>query len=92
MQPTSGVLSRLQLKTRAHAAAIRYGKPSHKMKVVLVVGQDGAAGTVAFLASILRKGGSKVGVATQAYVEIAEERVSRRNCRRTSLSASSQQW
>jgi UDP-N-acetylmuramoyl-L-alanyl-D-glutamate--2,6-diaminopimelate ligase len=75
MQPKSGVLTRLQLKTRAHAAAIRYGKPSHAMKVVLVVGQDGAAGTVAFLASILRKAGNKVGVATQAYVEIADERV-----------------
>jgi UDP-N-acetylmuramoyl-L-alanyl-D-glutamate--2,6-diaminopimelate ligase len=75
MQPQSGVLTRLQLKTRAHAAALRFGKPSHKMKVVLVVGQDGAAGTVAFLASILRKSGSRVGVATQAYVEIAGERV-----------------
>lgn len=76
MQPhKQGVFSRLQLKARAHAAAVRYGKPSHKMRVVLVVGQDGAAGTVAFLASILKQAGETVGVATQAYIEIATERV-----------------
>lgn len=71
-----GALARLKLKTRAHAAAVRYGKPSEKMRVVLVVGQDGAAGTVAFLASILRTAGKKVGVITQNSVEIGSERVS----------------
>jgi len=70
-----GALARLKLKTRAHAAAMRYGKPSEKMQVVLVVGQDGAVGTVAFLAAILRVAGHVVGVVTQNYVEIASERV-----------------
>jgi|GEM_PF-2284748 len=69
-----GALTRLKLKTRAHAAAMRYGKPSERMQVVLVVGQDGAAGTVAFLASILRTAGQNVGVITQSYVEIGTER------------------
>ena len=76
MQPHSqGVLSRLQLRSRAHIAALRHGKPSHKLRVVLVVGQDGAAGTLAFLAAILRQAGETVGVATQAYIEIGKERV-----------------
>lgn len=70
-----GAFARLKLKTRAHAAALRHGKPSEKMRVVLVVGQDGAVGTVAFLASMLRTAGKKVGVITQGYVEIGDERV-----------------
>jgi len=70
----TGVLARLKMKTRAHAAAARHGQPSKKLKVVLVVGQDGTIGTIAFLASILRATNEKVGVVTQQYVEIAGER------------------
>jgi UDP-N-acetylmuramoyl-L-alanyl-D-glutamate--2,6-diaminopimelate ligase len=70
------ILARISTSMRAKAAAWRYGRPSHKMRVVLVVGQDGAAGTVAFLASILRSAGERVGICTQQYVQIADERVS----------------
>jgi UDP-N-acetylmuramoyl-L-alanyl-D-glutamate--2,6-diaminopimelate ligase len=70
-----GVVAHFKTSVRAHAAAFRYGRPSRKMQVVLVVGQDGSVGTVAFLASILRASGAKAGVITQHYVQIGEDRV-----------------
>lgn len=59
---------------QAHTAALRFGRPSGKLKVVLVLGADGAAGTIAFLAAMLRADGAVVGVVTQHYVEIGGER------------------
>lgn len=74
MQKT-GVFKRLKTRMHAHAAALRHGRPSRKLRVVFVVGQDSAVGTIAYLAAILRAAGEKVGVVTQQYVEIAEEHV-----------------
>jgi UDP-N-acetylmuramoyl-L-alanyl-D-glutamate--2,6-diaminopimelate ligase len=71
----TGVITRLKVSSRAHLAALRHGKPSQKMRVVLVVGQDSATGTIAFLASMLRTAREKVGVITSHYVEINQERV-----------------
>lgn len=71
----SSLLGRLKTKLGAHVAALKHGQPSRSLRVVFVVGQDGAIGTIAFLASMLRASGEKVGVATQQYVEIADERV-----------------
>ena len=70
----TGVITRLTTSVRAQAAALRHRNPSRSLQVILVVGQDGTEGTVAFLASILRATGVKVGVATQQYVEIGDER------------------
>jgi folylpolyglutamate synthase/dihydropteroate synthase len=64
----TGVITRLKTSVRAQAAALRHRNPSRALRVMLVVGQDGTEGTVAFLASILRATGQKVGVATQQYV------------------------
>ena len=71
----AGVAARFGVKARAHGAALRHGNPSRKVKVILVVGPDGARSTVAFLATILRKAGERVGVITRQYVEIADEHV-----------------
>lgn len=70
----TGVIARLKTSVRARAAALRHRHPSRALQVILVVGQDGTEGTVAFLASILRSTGAKVGVATQQYIEIGDER------------------
>ncbi|HVI69548.1 MAG TPA: Mur ligase family protein, partial [Magnetospirillaceae bacterium] len=51
------------------------GQPSKRLKVVLVFGQDGAVGTVAYLSAILRAAGERVGVLTGQFIEIAGERV-----------------
>ncbi len=61
---------------KARAAAWRHGHPSKRLKVVLVFGQDGAVGTVSYLAAILRAAGEKVGALTSQFIEIAGERVS----------------
>jgi len=70
-----GVVAHFKTSIRAHAAALRYGRPSGKLQVIFVVGRDGSVGTVAFLASILQTGGAKVGIATQHYVQIGDNRV-----------------
>jgi len=70
-----GIVTHFKTSVRAHAAALRYGRPSKKLKVILVVGKDGSVGTVALLASILRADGARVGVITQQYVQIGEDRV-----------------
>ncbi len=74
MQGKNGI-HKAKITLKAHVADWRYGHPSRELFVVLVVGQDGAVGTIAFLASILRAAGNKVGVVTREFVEIAERRV-----------------
>lgn len=69
MQNT-GVITRFKVNAKARMAALRHGRPSGKMQVILVVGSDGTVGTVAFLSSILRSAGHKVGVITQQYIEV----------------------
>lgn len=69
------MINKLKNATSAHFAAFINRHPSRAMQVVLVVGQDGAEGTVHYLASILRAAGGRVGAITQNYIEIAGERV-----------------
>lgn len=59
----------------ARAVAWRHGRPSKKVKVVLVTGQDGTVGTVLLLAAMLEATGARVGVITGQFVQIAGERV-----------------
>lgn len=61
-------------KLRAHAAALRHGRPANKMQVIVVAGRDGGGATLAFLAQILKTAGDRVGIIAQDYVEIAGER------------------
>lgn len=60
---------------RAHMAALRHGKPAQQLRVVLIVGQDGAVGTAVFLTAMLRAAGDKVGIITAQFIEVAGERV-----------------
>lgn len=69
-----GVISSLKTKSRAHLAALRHGRPATKLEVILVSGADGSHGTVAYLAAMLRAAGSKVGVITQQYVQVGDDR------------------
>lgn len=73
MQQT-GVVTRFKINAKARMAALRHGRPSRNMQVVLVVGSDGTVGTVAFLSSILRSSGNKVGIITQQYIEVHGQR------------------
>lgn len=70
-------MSSRSLKTRlkAWAAAWRTGRPSKQVRTILITGHDGAVGTAAFLAAVLRAAGEKVGILTSQFVEIAGERV-----------------
>jgi UDP-N-acetylmuramoyl-L-alanyl-D-glutamate--2,6-diaminopimelate ligase len=73
MQKT-GVITRFKINVHAQIMALRHGRPSSKMRLVMVVGSDGTGGTVAFLASILRCAGHKVGVITKEYIEVNGDR------------------
>lgn len=75
MQRKTGAIARLKTTASAHAAAMMHRHPSRKMHVVLVIGQDGAVGTIACLASILRTAGERVGVITHQYIEIVDGHV-----------------
>lgn len=61
-------------KLKAHAAALRHGRPGQRMQVIVVAGRDGGSATIAFLAEILKTAGDRVGIIAQDYVEIAGER------------------
>lgn len=55
-------------------ANLRYGFPTRGMKVVMITGTNGKTTTAAFLGSILRQAGRKVGVLTTAYFEVNGQR------------------
>lgn len=61
-------------KLKAHVAAFRHGRPGQKMQVIGVVGRDGGASVIAYLAEVVRGTGERVGIITQDYIEIAGER------------------
>jgi UDP-N-acetylmuramoyl-L-alanyl-D-glutamate--2,6-diaminopimelate ligase len=56
-------------------ASIRYGFPAKSMRVIMVTGTNGKTTTAAYIASILKTAGIKVGVCTTAYFDIGDERV-----------------
>lgn len=66
--------NQLRSTFKAHAAALRHGMPGRKMQIVAIYGRDGGALTIAYLASILRSLGQRVGIITHDYIEIAGER------------------
>ncbi len=66
-----------KFKTKASAwvAAAARGMPARRMQVIVVAGPDGADTTVAYLASMLKAAGVKIGVIARDAIEIAGERV-----------------
>jgi UDP-N-acetylmuramoyl-L-alanyl-D-glutamate--2,6-diaminopimelate ligase len=69
-----GAVSNLTTKVKAHAAAASHAWPARKLQVIFVSGQDGGELTAACLAHILQRNGSKVGIITANFIEIAGER------------------
>jgi UDP-N-acetylmuramoyl-L-alanyl-D-glutamate--2,6-diaminopimelate ligase len=69
-----GAVSNLTTKVKAHAAAASNAWPARKLKVVFVSGQDGGELTAVCLGHILQRNGSKVGLITANFIEIAGER------------------
>lgn len=69
------IATSIKTKAQAHAAALRHGQPGKKMRVVLVTGPDGALATIAYLAAMLRAANEHVGVLSQHYIQIDQERV-----------------
>lgn len=72
---SAGLLERVKTKIKAHTASIKHGQPSRNVRVVFVVGADGAESTIAYLAAMLRASGERVGIITQNYVQIGDEQV-----------------
>ncbi len=60
-------------RTKAFAAAARYGFPARKLIVIGVTGTDGKTTTVGMLAHLLRKCGRSVGAASTAFLQVNEE-------------------
>lgn len=59
----------------ALVANARYGFPARGMRVIMVTGTNGKTTTAAFLATILKEAGHRVGLCSTAYFEIAGERI-----------------
>lgn len=53
----------------------RMGRPQDRLKFVHVAGTNGKGSTCAFLDSVLRCAGYKVGLFTSPYIEVFEERI-----------------
>lgn len=58
----------------AALANLRHGFPAKGMRVIMVTGTNGKTTTAAYLGSILKESGKKVGVLTTAYFEINGQR------------------
>lgn len=56
----------------AVAANLRYGFPARSMKVIMITGTNGKTTTAAYLASILKETGYKVGVSSTAFYQIGD--------------------
>jgi len=57
----------------AFAAAVRYGFPSRKLKVIGVTGTNGKSTTIEFISAILNEAGYKVAVLSSIKFEIGKE-------------------
>jgi len=55
-------------------AALYYGFPAKKLKVIGITGTDGKSSTVEFLASILEESGLKIGVASTIRFQIGDRK------------------
>lgn len=70
-----GVINKLRIKTRAHAAAVSHRWPAKHMQIIFISGADGSQLTVVFLGHILQRSGAKIGIISSQFIEIAGERV-----------------
>ncbi len=59
-------------KSKAFAAALRYGFPAKKLTVIGVTGTDGKTTTVGMIAHILQKSSIRVGALSTAFFQINE--------------------
>lgn len=57
----------------AVVAALRYGFPANRLKVIAVTGTKGKSTAVHFLASILQKAGYRVGAASTIHFQVGEK-------------------
>lgn len=57
-------------KSKAFAAAVRYGFPARKLVVIGITGTDGKTTTVGMIAHILHENGIKVGALSTAFFRI----------------------
>jgi UDP-N-acetylmuramoyl-L-alanyl-D-glutamate--2,6-diaminopimelate ligase len=60
-------------KFKAIVAAIRYGFPALKLKIIGITGTDGKTTTVAMTAHILHEAGVKVGAVSTSFYRIGEK-------------------
>ncbi len=60
-------------RSKAHAAALRYGFPAKQLTVIGVTGTDGKTTTVGMIAHILQKNGIKVGALSTAFFQINDQ-------------------
>ena len=56
----------------AFAAAVRYGFPSRKLKVIGVTGTNGKSTTIEFISAVLKEAGHKVAVLSSIKFEVGE--------------------
>ena len=61
-------------KSKAFLAAVRYGFPARKLKVIGITGTDGKTTTVGMTAHILSKNGIRCGELSTAYIRIGDDR------------------
>ncbi|HVW66793.1 MAG TPA: UDP-N-acetylmuramoyl-L-alanyl-D-glutamate--2,6-diaminopimelate ligase [Candidatus Peribacteraceae bacterium] len=71
--PEQHPLRLLWHKSKALAAATRYGFPARKLTVIGITGTDGKTTTVGMTAHILQQNGVKVGALSTAFFQINEE-------------------
>ncbi len=58
---------------RALVANIMFGFPARRLKIIAITGTNGKTTTAAYVASILRSAGNKVGVSSTAYFEVGDK-------------------
>lgn len=70
--PDQHPLRLLWHKSKALAAAIRYGFPARKLTVIGITGTDGKTTTVGMVAHILNKNGKKTGALSTAFFQVGD--------------------
>ncbi len=71
--PDQHPLRLLWHKSKAFAAAVRYGFPARSLTVIGITGTDGKTTTVGMVAHILNKNGKKTGALSTAFLQIGDQ-------------------